>query len=287
MTRSIIRGSAVLAALLFVSAAALPARAAWRYEGGAAFADGRYLFDLSSTTWTLTNGIAFEAERWSARISVPAHLQTSGLVSWSAAGPLPSGGALQGEVAEGGRDGHGRRSPAGRARIEVPADYSSETDFNWGDPVAMIAATPWKGAAASLTLTAAVKAPVASPEEYGTGAWDAGASLGVARSLGSRWIVSAEAGWWALGDLDSLVLRNSVHGTLAVGRVLGTAWFATASAMAGSSAIEGYDSPRSAGLTVARTVGRGTVSGGVFAGLSETVPDVTVSLSWSVSLGPP
>ena len=286
------RGSAAVAVLpLFLLGAAPlgvpPAAAALRYEGTLGVATGDYIFTEQATTWSLTTALAAGGTRLSGRVWLPIHLQSSDLMTTTGVGIVPSGGPIQDEVVSGGRQG-GKPAPASHgAPIEAPDSLVGERRVVVGDPMAMLSLTPLLTARFSGSVSIAAKAPLASVENYGTGSWDVGASVGLLVAPSSSWVVGADVAWWSLGDLDTLDLRSPWSGTLSVGRRWGSDWLSTVNLFGGESAIYGYDGPVGVGLSVSRSRGGRSTSLFVTIGLSETAPAFASSLAWGLPLSHP
>ncbi|HEU4333103.1 MAG TPA: hypothetical protein VFT32_01290 [Candidatus Eisenbacteria bacterium] len=262
---------------------ALAEPATLRYEGSFGYASGSYLFDQIVTSWTLTNGVALQHARWSARVSVPVHLQSS-VVTNTGAGALPGGGPLQGDVASQGR---GRSAAPGVHRpghVGVPDSIADERRVVAGDPILSLSATPLAGGTGSFSLGLAAKAPLASEEDYGTGAWDWGGTAGLLLAPGGGTMLSADVSYWILGDLDSLAFRDPFTGSLTLAKSVGPDLLAALTISAGTTAISGYDGPVTAGLLFTRTRNGRSLSAGVTVGFTETAADAVATISWSLPL---
>jgi hypothetical protein len=186
--------------------------------------------------------------------------------------------------------GHGSRpAPGARSshRVSVPDSVADEQRLVVGDPVLYVAATPLAAGRVTVSVNAAAKAPLASENDYGTGSWDAGGGAGVLLAAGRGWMVGVDVSWWRLGDLDSLALRDPVSGTATLARPLGRDLMGAFVLTAGSSAIEGYDGPVTAGLYLSRARAGRSISVGLTIGFTEIAPDALVSISWGVPLSKP
>lgn len=257
-----------------------------RYEGGLSGATGKYIFDARTTTLSLSTGLSWRADRFTARVAIPLVLQNSTLVSGTGAGAMPSGGSLSGAVSDSGRDGMGGRRAVARRNIPTPDTSVPGYSLALGDPVmaATIRIVESDGGAAA--VGAAVKAPAADSSEYGTGEWDFGGTASLSRRIGDRFTLGLDASWWKLGDLSDLDFRDPVTGSLSATRLFSTRWGGTLSVTAGTSALRGYAAPVALGAALVH--GGESASWGVnlSVGLTETLPDVAVGVIWSVSLGP-
>ena len=135
-----------------------------------------------------------------------------------------------------------------------------------------------------VTLGATVKAPVADTSNYGTGEWDAGATMSMSVLVGRRWSVGLDAGYWHLGDLDNFEFIDPLLGSLSVGVLLDDHWAAMASLAGSTQILTGFDPPLLATIAVSRAswASRWGLSIGI--GLSESAPDVALGLTWAVPL---
>jgi hypothetical protein len=256
---------------------------ALRYEGSLAYVRGMYLFDRPVTSWTLSSAVAIQHPRWSLRLALPVHLQSS-VVTNTGAGSLPGGGPLQSDVSRSGRGGSGVPMTRTSRRIMVSDSLAEERRLAVGDPVVHASVSPVSGRLGSFTLTASAKAPLASEENFGTGRWDAGLGAGFLLAPGGSWMLGLDASWWRLGDLDSLDFRDPLTGSITIARAMRGGTIASLVATAGRSAIPGYDGPITAGVLITRVRPGGSVSAGLTFGFSETAADASVSLSWGVPL---
>jgi hypothetical protein len=130
-----------------------------------------------------------------------------------------------------------------------------------------------------------VKIPVTDTSTFGTGQWDAGAFLSVSRSVGRRLFLGVDVAYWRLGDLPDLELRDPVSGTVSLGYADASGWGGSLVGSAATAVVEEFDGPASIGAALTRvSSGRSSWSLLSLVGLTETSPDVTVGLSWSVRL---
>jgi hypothetical protein len=267
-----------------------------RADGGLGVSSGRYLFEQRTTTWSLSAGLSLDLGRFTFRGSIPVHLQNGALVAGTGAGHVPTGGSSSGAVADSGEARRQRGAHAGMTAaelasslshgvVEVPGDADARSKAAIGDP---LVAVGWRLAPVrrtTLAVGAAVKLPLADTASYGTGAWDVGATAAVGHRVAERAVLGFDLGYWWLGDMPDLELRDALFGTVSAGYlgarggIGGTVLFS-----AGTSALTGYDPPVSvgAGLHRVTTHGSWTVLGIV--GLTETAPDLTLSALWSVRL---
>lgn len=265
---------------------------------GASTAAGRYIFDQTTLTHVLTLGGALNGDSWRLGATLPLVIQNSAAVTFIGGTPLPTGGGGGGPLA--GR-GTGERlpmrrrtsallSPPGAAAVAIDsiADEPGPYTTQLGDPV-LTASRTWGAAGISphrFTTNLFVKLPLADPNSgVGTGAVDAGGSLSYGYATG-RTFLFADAGWWHIGDLPALPLRDIASGSLGLGRALDAAarWTALASVSGGTSVVENLEAPVSAGLMLGYLTAPGrSLSVGLTIGLSESTPDWTASLGWRLT----
>ena len=284
------------------------------YDGSLSFSRGSYIFTEPTNSFWFSNGLTLRAGRFTLSGSLPVIIQNSGIISFVAGQPVATGGEDSEAVGRRnkgepvgthdgsgkGMDGRGSAAlvdlPLGRQGVEDPVDGDSSTvyfrgtyEVQVGDPLFSgsleLFASP--GALRSVTLGVSAKAPLRSVESgVGTGAWDVGVGASVAAGS-SRNLFLADLSWWSYGDLPDLVLDPgwmwglSASRSFSAGRVAVSASFAGATAM-----VETMDAPMSVGLglMVLPRVGR-AVSAGVWFGLTEASPDISLSLAWSLRLG--
>jgi len=254
------------------------------YEGGLSLATGEYIFTARTTSWTLSSGLSGRAGRFTLRAGAPLFLQNTTLLTGSGAGMMPSGGPSSGMVQDSGTGAGGMMGGGGdRRRLSMPASAVTGYRLVFGDPAVQVA---WhvRDDATALTAGVAAKVPLTDTTAFGTGAWDFGASVSFTRHFGATGLLDLDLSYWQLGDLPDLDFRNPVLGTLSAGRAIGVEWAGTVFVTGGTAALRGYDPPVSVGFTVARlgTPALWGLTGAL--GLTPTVPQVAVSLSWRVGL---
>ncbi len=283
------------------------------YDGSASFSRGSYIFTEATNSFWFSNGLTFRAGRFTLSGSLPVIIQNSGIISFVAGQPVATGGEDSEAVGRrnkgepvGTHDGSGKgmdgrgaaalvTDPFGRQGVEEPADDSTTVYFRdsyevqVGDPLfsGSLELFSSPGALRSITLGVSAKAPLRSVESgVGTGAWDVGVGASLAAGS-SRNLFLADVSWWSYGDLPDLTLDPgwmwgmSASRSFSAGRVALSASFAGATAM-----VETMDAPMSVGLglMVLPRIGR-AFSTGVWFGLTEASPDISISLAWSLRLG--
>jgi len=273
------------------------------YEGALSVATGKYIFTQRTTSWTLSNGLAFSAGPFALRGSVPLYAQNTSLISGTSAGLLPTGGSSSGVVADssaarkGGAQGGGRNlstaavlplfsetSDLGLAQVEVPTTSVTGFETALGDPTVNMTLDLRPGPRTAVTLGVGAKVPVTDTTGYGTGEWDYGTSVSFSQMFGFSALIGVDLAYWHFGDFAELDLRDGLMGSASVAYLGRRGWGGTASVSAARSVIEGFADSYSLGLGLTRVGRRGTVSLNVSVGLSETTPDATASLSWRVAV---
>lgn len=277
------------------------------YEGGLSAATGEYYFTERTTTFGLSSGLSVRGARWTLRLSAPVWMQNTTLISTSGIGAVPTGGpAGQEAVRDSGQAREQRKQGAGgnggpptlvirgpdgsdptldEAAIPAPDEAITGQELRLGDPVLGANLRLLDGGRIGASIGGAVKAPLASNTTVGTGQWDYGANVSLSAFVGSRLMLGADLGYWHLGDLDSLELRDPLMASLSAGALLGTRWAAMASLLASTAAVEGFDPPASVSLSLSRIAGGGSWGFSIAAGLSESSPDFAFNINWSVPLG--
>jgi hypothetical protein len=257
-----------------------------RFDGGIAVASGTYVFGERTTTWTLSGGLGVELGRFTLRGSLPFQVQNSTLVAAVGPGHLPTGGSSSGAVSDSGANRHHGGQGGAHGEVEVPRSATTSYRSAVGDPLLGLSWLAGATRTTTVALGAVVKVPVADTATYGTGAWDLGASLGLSRLVSADVLVGLDIAYWLLGDMEDLILRNQLYGTISLGYLNRNGWGATVLGSGGSSAMEGYEPPIAVGAGFHRLAGSQAWSALAMLGLSETAPDFTVGGLWSVRLTP-
>jgi hypothetical protein len=268
------------------------------YEGGVSVASGDYVYAERTTSWVFTNGLALSAGPFTLRALLPVFRQNSVVLTVSAAGPIPTGEGAGVEPAGsgGGRNGGNGSNPLVVSGLQLAADVDPSPDdsgeivtsvsdyaFALGDPTASMTVQLYRGSAAGISATVGAKAPV-TDSGFGTGRWDYGGSVSLSHRLGFSGLVSLDVGYWRLGDLPDLELRDPVLGSLSLAYLARGGWGLGASASAASPVIAGYPGSAQVGLSLSKVGAVGTLGVNLAAGLTDTTPDLAVGLMWRVAL---
>jgi len=271
-------------------------------------ATGRYFFDQPTVSHVLTVGGGVSGSGWRLGALWPIVVQNSTAVTFIGGAPLPTGGPGGGTL--GDRVG-GERVPMRRRQTTLlasavagdasPAAVTAVSPDSAplepgpyvttiGDPILSagrdILATA--GSPHRLSTTLYLKLPVANVESgVGSGAVDAGFSLSYGLAARQTFLF-VDVGYWYIGDLESQPLRDIGTGAVGIGRLLGWdgGWTVATVLSAASSVVETVKPPMAISVTAGRSDrGRGALTAGATAGLSESSADWTVQLGWRLSTG--
>lgn len=245
---------ALCSGLVFVPAA----RGEWRYSGAVRASLGKYVSTSTVRNYYFTHGLLYEHGRWdlAANVSLAAR-QGDDLVA-------VGGGMMSGQ-------GDHDVTKVGLGDLFVRAEYTLlRQRSGWPD----------------VTLGALTKAPTASVSSgLGTGEWDGGVSLSLARFARSVYF-STEVGHLWLGDPPGATYRNPVTYAAGVGRAFANGRLGMLLLYSGTSMVfADYDAPRQAGIGLNwRLSNRLGAFTNVVKGVSETVPDFGLSLGVNTTL---
>jgi hypothetical protein len=259
------------------------------YSGSLSYSTGSYVFvDRTHSVW-LSNGLTLRAGPASFSASLPLIAQNSGVVSFVAGQPVPTGGENSEAVRrrEGGKIGSGGSGGQSGA-TDSTVVFRDAFEVQFGDPMVFGSFETYSGAGflRSASVVGGAKAPLRTLESgVGTGEWDFGA--GASLVVGSGYTLGlVDVTYWWFGDLPDLELAGSLLYSVAVSRAVMDARGSVVATLAGgTSIIESVDPPVSLGLgfLYAPRSGR-SVSVGAHVGLSEGAPDFSTYLGWSLRL---
>jgi hypothetical protein len=244
--------------------------------------------DRTHSLW-LSNGLTLRAGPATLSASLPVIAQNSSIVSFVAGQPVPTGGESSGAVS---RRGSGKIGSGGNGSGSGATDstvvFRDAYEIQVGDPLAFASFEAYSGLGVvrSVSVQGAAKAPLRSLESgVGTGEWDFGAGASTVFGSGST-LLFADLTYWSFGDLPDLELDGSLFYAVAVSRAVMSARGSIMASVAGGTRImETVDPPLSVGLGFLYTLGEGkSVSLGANVGLSESSPDLSTYLGWSVGL---
>lgn len=255
------------------------------WTGAVQASSGDYGFGERTSSLSITNGLTLSAGRLRVSASLPVIVQSNPWVTQVGAGRFPYGGPHHG--AGDGSSMHAGSGHGGGGG-HVGADTGRFDTIGIGDPV-MFATLELARAVrgnVSLSATTGVKAPVGSVGQgFSTGEWDYGGGLAV--SAGSaRALLLLDAMYWTLGDMPGLELRDGVSYGATVGTFVGSRRVSLLASVLGSSRItDAVSAPVQLGLAVGYlTSARRSVNVGIYAGLTESAPDISMTVGWGVPL---
>jgi hypothetical protein len=280
----------MLGVLLLVTASSSVAQGI-RWTGSTSYSRGAYIFDATTHTLSLSNGLTVALGPLEVSGTLPLLLQNSQWVSQVGGIPLPTGGA-ENRVVQGRGAGEtvGSRKGTGGAGNPLPTEVTYRDAFAWsvGDPFFSASAELFGGTGAlrSIRTQVSAKAPVRGIESgVGTGAWDVGAGGSAFATLAGTFVFVDMAYWW-FGDLPDLELRDGITYGVGLSRaILNAKGSLSLSFFGAAPMIESMKRPASIalGLGYSPRLGR-SLSGGVSAGLSESSPDFSVYFGWSLTV---
>jgi hypothetical protein len=250
------------------------------YAGAVQYSTGDFVFtDRTSNVYVL-NGISYTTDRWTVSASIPIIYQNTALVSNAGPGMLPGGGDMTGSS---GDHHHGGMMGTG-------ATVSTESfdEVGVGDPLVRgdVALIGGRTQRYSVAVSATVKAPVADADHgFGTGEWDYAGGLSGRYTSGS-YAGAASLFYWWMGDPEGTDFENPVAYGVSAFRLLGRSRFSAGVSVSGFTRVaRGTDGFRQLGTTVmfAPDASR-SLSAGLYFGLSDTAPDVGVSVGWGFVL---
>lgn len=283
--------------LLAVGALSVPAAAQTvRYEGGVSLASGDYIFTERTTSWTVSNGFALGRGPLTLRATVPVYVQNTTLIAGTMGGVLPTGGG--GEATRAVRDSSMARKGRGRSMamiafstmatgeqpVQVPTSALTGYQTRIGDPTVGVALLPRLPGGTAIGLNATVKLPLTDTTDFGTGQWDAGAGVSLSHPIGRSALAGIDVGYWVLGDLPDLDLRNPWLAGVSITVMRPGGWAMSLTGSGARSVIDGFPDAYSVRGTIGH-VTSGTVIGiSAAVGLTDTAPDLTVGLHWGLTL---
>jgi hypothetical protein len=246
-------------------------------------AQGTYYFDQTVRGLFFVNGLYLSAGPFNLSANVPIVYQNSPYVPYSGIGALPTGGSESPIV--GSQPG---RRPGSDPIILPESETVDYKRLGLADPFFRMGIRLWKESryVPSVEISVQAKVPVATFESgFGTGKWDYAAGVSVGKRLG-RVVLLADIGYWILGDLPELDLKDPWSYIASLGIPLAGGKTALMLSYFGfSRIISGVEPPRSLGLGLSFKVGPKSsllLNGSI--GLSEFSSDFSASLGWSIGL---
>ncbi len=247
------------------------------YSGALQFATGDYIFTDRTNSIYLMNGLFLSVGPAHLSVSVPVIYQNTSLVSNSGPGMIPSGGE--------GSDGVRQHRHGGQIHVTATNDFR---EVEVGDPLARADLEVLEGGnrSPSISVAALAKPPVASVQRgFGTGKWDYGAGLSVAHVI-HRYVASASMIYWVMGDPAGVDFENPIAYSIAIGRPLANSKFSALLSLSGyTQIVENTDPFRQLGILLTYWLTtRRNLNGSIIFGLTESTPDVGLSIGWGITL---
>ena len=246
------------------------------YSGSIQYARGNYIFDQTTSSMFMFNGLSFSSEGLNLSVSIPVIFQSTPYVSYSGVGIIPSGGSEHTQVS-------GRKGKNQEVILPEPVDYEQ---YGIGDPMVSLGVRLLKESKLFPTVQLVVQAklPLASIEKgFGTGEWDYSGGLSLSKVLGKTFLF-VDMYYWMLGDLPDLELKDTVSYSIALGQPLSGGKYALFVSYSGSTNIISEVAPPSFlgfGFSY-RIDAKKSLMLNASLGLTESVPDFSVSLGWNI-----
>lgn len=168
--------------------------------------------------------------------------------------------------------------------VDPPPTSVTGYGLRAGDPAVGFSAAVYQGPRVGLLLGMSAKVPVRDTASMGTGAWDVGASASFSLSLGGLTMLGLSGGYMYMGDPPGLDLQNSIMLSTTISHLTLGGWGFSASVMGASPVIAGFSSSVSLNAGILRLGPRGNIGVNAGVGLTETAPDLTIGLIWSLGL---
>lgn len=271
------------------------------YGASIQYARGSYIFTHPTETFSFYGSLGLRTGRFRLTLGLPVLFQDSRAVTLVGGVPVPTGGPDHEAVARrergrpvpmgSGRGGHGSGSSGfGRTALPVLKQELVDTveapgshELHVADPLlgAAFEVRTGSGTIRSVELLASVKPPVANLESgVGTEAWDAGVGMSVVLGRGRILVFSGLTYWWN-GDMPNLELRDGVTWDIGAGVPVHERVSVLVDLWGGARVIDNVEPPVSLSTTMSlRLSDSSSLGAGLAVGLSESTPDVSISLSW-------
>ena len=278
-----------------------------RYSGSLSYSGGQYFFEETTHSFYFGNTLALRFGSLEMSLNLPVVVQNGGLVSFVGGTPVPTGGEqndVVGRKGSGGNlgtqgGGHGGASqsvipPSLFSSVVLSQDVGDSLDVAFSDSYSAKVADPFFqgslnlfegfGVVRSLGVRLGIKPPIVGLDSgVGTGEWDMGAGGTMVLGKGST-LLFGDLGYWRYGDLPGLELEDGFSYAGGVSRSLIGSRASVMISLAGAQAlIASAESPLSVSLGLGYLLGSGRmINVSAAAGLSETSPDWSLTLGWSV-----
>jgi len=256
------------------------------YNGSAQFSTGSYFFTENTNSFYLNSGFSFRNKGISIGLNIPYIVQSTPWISVSSGSLIATGGPGNERVG-GERNGNGNRR-GGRKIDPGIADTISYSSASFGDPnlSGNIKLYESKNQRTSVQTNLNIKFPLADPTDgFGTGAWDFGAGMSIFQRIGSDYLWILDVMHWRLGDMNNLEFKNPVSFSSGLGRSFSNGkWLISANIYGYTRIIEEIEPPLSSGLNAGPRINpKMNLNASVVIGLSDSNPDVSTGLGWSVT----
>jgi hypothetical protein len=234
-----------------------PVDAQWRYSAYVQANAGNYLYTATARNYYLSQGLQYRRERWTIEANVSLVARNGDTLR------------VQGEGMMSGNESVSMNSGIGD--VFVRANYALAEQRN-----------AWP----SVTIGALCKIPTASAiDGFGTGEWDAGVFLTLARFRNNFYAFASIVYPW-FGDPPGVKYADPLSYSIGVGRTFVGNRLGVLALYSGTGRIlDEYEAPRQAGMGFNWLASnRFGVFTNFFGGLSETVPDLSFSLGINTAL---
>lgn len=247
------------------------------YSGSLQFSTGKYLFYQRTNSFYFYNGLQYNAKLFSLSATIPLVLQDSPWLSNSGVGLIPSGGIQHKDLKQAVKQG----------KLSLP-DTASYNKVGLGDPVLHfnLDAVQERTTTPGISFTADLKIPISDVDNgFGTGEWDYAAGLSLFKTF-ERTMLFLDGSYWVIGDLPYLELKDTVAFGFSVGRLYPGKKIGLIASITGNTSTQaGFDAPLQVGIGVNQLFETGSgLSGSINFGLTETAPDISVSLGYHTGL---
>lgn len=258
------------------------------YSGNLQYSTGSYFFTEKTESFYFSNGLSVSGERARISFTIPYVVQSSPWISYGTSGGIPTGGTGHGQVGQHG-SGTGNQyqdlARRGRHRVDLP-DTVSYRQASFSDPSIFGSLQIFNSSAqtTNLNLNASAKLPFTKPASgFGTGAWDFGAGISLFHRIQTMFLF-LDTMYWRMGDMNDLDLINPLTGSAGAGKAFkGGEWMVNASISGSTKIIGSVDPPLNLNTGLGYLKSQKTSLNTTFSfGLSESSPDFTASVGWSI-----
>jgi hypothetical protein len=246
----------------------------WHLNISGQYTSGTYTYETPTTSYVLYGGLRYQTNRWYASIDFSGFAHNSELVNRSGDMFLPGGHG----------SGNNGMHPGGHRMTESGTSFTG----GFGDIFLRGEYTilSERSSLPSFSINGLIKIPVAhTGDRYGTGEFDLGVGIVLRKRFG-QFVTFLDLGYVALGEPDDFTYDNPVSYGIGAGRFFQNGRYSVLAYYRGySKIIAEYEPPQqlSIGLNI-RMSGTTTISATGSYGLTETSPDVGVSVGMNIAL---